>query len=112
MQRTPPQALTTTVLAFCVATSFLYGQQARRPPGEPRGSIVDYDAPPPTLRGLFDVVAVAYGPSGGFLVMDKEVSIPQGRCCKHLLAVCRNRNTLDLGVDSAKVHTGVAQPRR
>ena len=58
MQRTPPPALTSTVLAFCVATSFLYGQQPRRPPGEPRGSIVDYDAPPPTLRGLFLVVAV------------------------------------------------------
>ena len=36
----------------------MFGQQRQRPPGEPRGSIVDYEPPPATLRGLFAEVAV------------------------------------------------------
>ena len=57
-QRTLSSALTTTLLAFIVASSPVVGQQPQRPPGEPRGSIVDYEPPPATLRGLFAEVAV------------------------------------------------------
>jgi hypothetical protein len=58
MQRILLSALTITVLVFSVARSPVFGQQPRRPPGEPRGSTVDYDPPPATLRGLFADVAV------------------------------------------------------
>lgn len=59
MHRILSSALTVAVFASCVATTAVYGQQPRRPPGEPIASVVDYDAPPATLRGLFAVVAVA-----------------------------------------------------
>ena len=58
MQRICISALTMTILVFSVDRSPVFGQQPQRPPGVPMGSIVDYDAPPPTLRGLFADVAV------------------------------------------------------
>jgi hypothetical protein len=45
------------LLKPAVARSSVVGQP-RRPPGEPRGVIVDYARPPATLRGLFAEVAV------------------------------------------------------
>ena len=58
MQRILSSALTLTVLVFSLTKSPVFGQQRQRPPGEPRGSIVDYEPPPATLRGLFAEVAV------------------------------------------------------
>jgi hypothetical protein len=58
MQRLLLSALTITILALCVGTSPVSGQQARRPPTDPIGSFVDYVRPPSTLLGLIADVAV------------------------------------------------------
>lgn len=62
MQRILLSLLALVVVVIIAAQSPIFGQQPRRPPGEPKGSIVDYDRPPATLQGLFaEVAAVVRG---------------------------------------------------
>jgi hypothetical protein len=62
MQRTLSSALAMIVLAIGVTKSSVLAQQPQRPPGKPVATIVDYDPPPTTLRGLLaDVAAVVRG---------------------------------------------------
>jgi hypothetical protein len=58
MQRIFFSTFTIAILVFTVARGPAFGQQPRRPPGEPMSPIVDYEPPPATLRGLFADVAV------------------------------------------------------
>jgi hypothetical protein len=64
MQRTPPPALTSTILSLCVATSFLYGQQARRDGKEITGALNEIYKPGQELIVFLNVSPTA----GGFTV--------------------------------------------